>query len=80
MSLINSIQNHSRVFLGWEKPLPQLAVQRLLAYAEKSVPVDFSNYRIVVPTAEAGRLLREALAEYSMDGVIGLEILMSVFL
>ena len=56
--------------------MPQLAVQRLLAYAEKSVPVDFSNYRIVVPTAEAGRLLREALAEYSMEGVIGLEILM----
>ena len=76
MSLIDSIQNHSRVFLGWEKPLPQLAVQRLFAYAAKTVPVDFSNFLIVVPTAEAGRLLREALAEYCVEGITGLEIRM----
>lgn len=65
-----------RIFLGWEKPLPQLAVQRLFAYAENPGPIDFSAYRIIVPTAEAGRLLREALAEHAPEGIMGLDILL----
>ena len=68
--------DHCRIFLEWDKPLPQLAVQRLFAYAGNDIITDFSRFRIVVPTAEAGRLLRESLAEHCPAGLVGLEVLM----
>lgn len=47
-----------RVFLGWDKPLLGLLTGWLLARGE-----DLSRLLVVVPTAQAGRLLRQSLAE-----------------
>lgn len=47
-----------RVFLGWERPLLPLLTAWLLARRE-----ELAGMLVVVPTAQAGRLLREALAE-----------------
>ena len=47
-----------RVFLGWERPLLPLLTTWLLARRE-----ELAGLLVVVPTAQAGRLLREALAE-----------------
>jgi ATP-dependent helicase/nuclease subunit B len=47
-----------RVFLGWDRPLLGLLTGWLLARAG-----DLSRLLVVVPTAQAGRLLRQSLAE-----------------
>lgn len=47
----------SRVFLGWDRPLLERAVGWLLARRD-----DLPGAWLVVPTAESGRRLREALA------------------
>lgn len=46
-----------RVFLGWERPLCGLLVEWLLARRER-----LPGMLVVVPTAQAGRVLREGLA------------------
>ena len=48
----------TRVFLGWERPLLGRAVDWLLERREQ-LPATL----VVVPTAESGRRLREALAQ-----------------
>jgi ATP-dependent helicase/nuclease subunit B len=47
-----------RVFLGWERPLLGLLVDWLLARRD-----ELPGLLVVLPTAQAGRRLREALAE-----------------
>ncbi|WP_367874716.1 PD-(D/E)XK nuclease family protein [Luteolibacter sp. Populi] len=47
-----------RVFLGWERPLLPLLSAWLLERRE-----ELAGMLVVVPTAQAGRLLRESLAE-----------------
>ncbi|RYD64836.1 MAG: hypothetical protein EOP83_08795, partial [Verrucomicrobiaceae bacterium] len=47
-----------RVFLGWHRPFLGLLTEWLLARRE-----ELPGMLVVVPTAQAGRLLREALAE-----------------
>ena len=47
-----------RVFLGWERPLLELLTGWILARDG-----DLSRMMVVVPTAQAGRLFRQALAE-----------------
>lgn len=48
----------SRVFLGWDRPFLGLAVEWLIARKEK-----LPHLLVIVPTAQSGRRLREALAE-----------------
>lgn len=55
-----------QVFLGWDRPVVDLAVEHLLGQIEKQQAtadwVDLSDLVVVVPTRNAGRRLREALA------------------
>ena len=48
----------SRVFLGWDRPFLTRAVEWLLARRD-----ELPGLLVLVPTAESGRRLREALAE-----------------
>lgn len=50
-------------FLGWDRPLVELAAEKLRTCGRGRLPVDFSHLLIAVPTMEASRLLREKLAE-----------------
>src|SRR5687768_8986148 len=47
-----------RVFLGWERPLLPLLTTWLLERRD-----ELAGLLVVVPTAQAGRLLRESLAD-----------------
>ncbi len=55
-----------RFFLGWDRPVVDLAVEHLLARIDggqgEASWVDLSDLLVVVPTRNAGRRLREALA------------------
>ncbi len=53
-----------RIFLGWDRPVVDLAVEYLLQRAGDGSGgwVDLSELLVVVPTRNAGRRLREALA------------------
>jgi ATP-dependent helicase/nuclease subunit B len=50
-----------KVFLGWDRPAV-VKVREYLLPQEISGPVDLAKDLIVVPTRQAGRRLREALA------------------
>ena len=50
-----------RHFLGWDAPVTA-KVREFLLLPQVSGPVDLGKYLIVVPTAQAGRRLRQALA------------------
>ncbi|MDY6911021.1 MAG: hypothetical protein SVM79_01480, partial [Chloroflexota bacterium] len=52
-----------RVLLGWQAPLTE-KVSQFLLLPELSRTVDLGNNLIVVPTRQAGRRLREALAQH----------------
>ena len=52
-----------RVFLGWDAPVTA-KVREFLLPSQISGPIDMENQLIVVPTRQAGRRLREALALY----------------
>ena len=52
-----------RCFLGWDAPLTT-KVREYLLPEELSGPVDLGSELVVVPTQQAGRQLREALALY----------------
>lgn len=55
-----SVRRH---FLGWERPLPVVAVAWLTEGWRGDGPLDLSNLLVIVPTRQSGRRLREALAE-----------------
>ena len=60
----------SRVFLDWSQPfLPSLAVW-LLAGAPRIPAPDLSNTVVVLPTAAAGRSLREHLARLTLESAM----------
>ncbi|OGV67408.1 MAG: hypothetical protein A3K19_23535 [Lentisphaerae bacterium RIFOXYB12_FULL_65_16] len=50
-----------RHFLGWDRPLVEVAAEFLLD-GIAGMPFDLSRVMVVVPTRQAGRLLREQLA------------------
>lgn len=51
-----------RHFLGWDSPVVEKVADWLLDGRPDGVPVDFGDTLLVVPTLQAGRRLREALA------------------
>ncbi len=55
----------TRHFLSWERPLLVQAVEWLAAGWSGEGPLDLENRLVVVPTRQAGRRLREALAEHA---------------
>jgi len=55
-----------RHFLGWDAPVTT-KVQQFLLPSQLSGPVDLENQLIVVPTRQAGRRLREALAMHCAE-------------
>lgn len=55
--------NLQRHFLGWERPLLPQAVEFLAGSWQGGGPLDLSGMLVVVSTRQAGRRLREALAE-----------------
>ena len=57
---------HQLHYLGWDKPIADLAVE-FLSITHKTGPLDISKTLIVVPTAHSGRRLREKLAYYAAD-------------
>lgn len=52
-----------RCFLGWGRALPALVAERMAADWTGDGPLDLASLLVVVPTRQAGRRLREALAE-----------------
>lgn len=58
-----SVERH---FLGWNAPVTT-KVREFLLPERISTPVDLENTLIVVPTTQAGRRLREAIAIYCSD-------------
>lgn len=59
--------NLQRCFLSWEKPLLAQAVAALAAGWTGGAPLDLSDQMVLVPTRQAGRRLREALAAHAAD-------------
>lgn len=57
--------NVRRHFLPWDRPLLSQAVAFLADGWQGGAPLDLSALLVVVPTAESGRRLREALAAYA---------------
>lgn len=62
-----------RIFLGWDRPLVEVACERLLELATGVVP-DLGGVLVLVSTASAGRRLRHGLA--TRAGVRGRGVLM----
>ncbi len=61
---VDDVRSHpgiGRIFLGWERPILETAVAAMLGEWGGGV-YDFSALAVVVPTTEAGRKLRAALA------------------
>lgn len=57
--------NLSRHFLGWETPLLPQAVAWFARDWDGRTPLDLSSALVIVPTRQAGRRLRAALAEHA---------------
>ncbi len=57
--------NVSRYFLPWDQPLLPQAVRFLAGDWAGGKPLDLSRIVVVVPTKQAGRRLREALAAFA---------------
>jgi hypothetical protein len=56
-----------RHFLPWDRPLPAAAVAWLVGGWSGEGPLDLANWLVVVPTRQAGRRLREALAAHAAE-------------
>ena len=59
--------NVCRHFLPWDRPLLPQAVAWLVKGWTGAGPLDLAKWWIVVPTRQAGRRLREALAEHAAE-------------
>jgi len=59
--------NVSRHFLPWDRPLLPQAVAWLARDWSGTGPLDLARWLVVVPTRQAGRRLREALAEHAAE-------------
>ncbi|MBU6180856.1 MAG: hypothetical protein KGR69_14410, partial [Verrucomicrobia bacterium] len=57
-----------RHFLGWEAPVLETAVSFLVRDWSGGGLLDLSDHLVVVPTRQAGRRLREALARHAATG------------
>lgn len=55
----------SRLFLGWDRPLIRAVVEHLAADWDGTGALDLSAWLIIVPTRNASRRLREALAAHA---------------
>lgn len=64
-------------YLDWTRPLAETAAEALRKLARGAFPADFSHLVVAVPTAEAGRLLRERVAEFCADagGAVNLHVI-----
>lgn len=62
---MSSATNVRRHFLSWQQPLLPQAVVFLAGAWPGDRPLDLGRILVVVPTRQAGRRLREALAEYA---------------
>lgn len=58
----------TRHFLGWNRPVLETAVAFLARGWDGAGPLDLSDCLVVVPTRQAGRRLREALARHAATG------------
>jgi|GEM_PF-6309102 len=69
-------------YLDWTRPPVETAAEALRRLAHGAFPADFSHLAVVVPTAEAGRLLRARVAELCADagGAVKLDITQPEFL
>jgi len=56
-----------RRFLGWDKPLVKLAAAKAAELASGSFPAEFAGVEIVLPTAEAARMLKAELLHLFAD-------------
>lgn len=54
-----------RVFWGWERPVLEVALEFLTADLPPDTTLDLADTVLLVPTAEAGRRLRRALADWA---------------
>lgn len=61
---MSRIQRH---FLGWERPVPETVVAFLARRWTGEGSLDLSDHLVVVPTRQAGRQLREALARHAAE-------------
>ncbi len=54
-----------RIFWGWQRPVLDAAVEFLTAPLSAGATLDLADTVVLVPTAEAGRRLRRALADWA---------------
>ena len=66
------------VLLDWRQKLVTQVADRLAEYAAGDHPADFGALQLVLPTAEAGRIIREELAQKcdALGGAVNLSITM----
>jgi len=55
-----------RTFLGWDGPVVEKVCRRLLP-RDGTLPIDLGHLLVVVPTRQAGRRLRQKLAETAAE-------------
>lgn len=62
-----ALPNCIRSFLGWDRPLVKAVVDHVAAAWDGTGALDLSGWLIIVPTRNASRRLREALAAHAAE-------------
>jgi hypothetical protein len=62
-----SLSSATRLFLGWDRPLVQAVVEHVATSWSGQGALDLSDWLIIVPTRNASRRLREALAVHAAE-------------
>ncbi|HBJ86601.1 MAG TPA: hypothetical protein DDZ88_22640 [Verrucomicrobiales bacterium] len=62
-----SLSSATRLFLGWDRPLVRAVVEHVAAGWSGTGALDLSDWLIIVPTRNASRRLREALAVHAAE-------------